>query len=93
MDFDHKPWEPALGSFRVHFRTTDPLAEPEREALLRDLAADSPRPPNQGHIDPGGGGWLRYDGDALTATDREEIAGWLRAHPHLRAIVVESAAD
>jgi hypothetical protein len=93
MDFEDRPWEPALGAFRVHFRTTEPLAEPEREALLRDLAADSPRPPNEGHIGPEGRGWLHYDGESLTASDREQIASWLRAHPHLRAIVVESVPD
>jgi hypothetical protein len=93
MDFDERPWEPALGSFRASFRTAAPLAEPEREALLRDLAADSPRPPSEGHIGEDGAGWLLYAGESLTATDRDEIAGWLRAHPRLRAIIVESAAD
>ena len=93
MDFNERPWEPALGAFRVRFRTTAPIAEPEREALLRDLAADSPRAPSEGHISPDGAGWLLYAGESLTATDREEIAGWLRAHPRLGAIAVESVAD
>jgi hypothetical protein len=93
MDFDQRPWEPALGAFRVHFRTSELIAEPERESLLRDLAADSPRPPNEGHIDPDGAGWLLYTGESLTATDRDEIAGWLRQHPRLRAITVESVTD
>jgi hypothetical protein len=93
MEFDERPWEPALGPFRVRFRTREPIAEPEREALLRDLAADSPRAPSEGHIAPDGAGWLLYAGESLTGTDREEIAGWLRAHPRLRAIAVESVAD
>jgi hypothetical protein len=93
MDFDERPWEPAVGAFRARFRTSDALAEPERESLLRDLAGDSPRPPNQGHIGADGAGWLLYSDESLTATDRDEIGDWLRKHPRLRAISMEAVTE
>jgi hypothetical protein len=93
MNWSAHPWEPPIGAFRARFQTSEPLSAPERESLLRELAGDSPRAPNEGHIGPDGGGWLLYAGESLTASIRDEIAAWLRTHPRLRAVSLEAVTE
>ena len=87
MEFGEQPWQPPASPLRVYFHVEPPPQRGEVEALLRELVAEVPIAPDEGELDPGGEGSLRYGADAeLTSGDRDQIIAWMQAHPRLSAV-------